>query len=525
MTTYLIRRLLFMIPTLLGITFLVFMLVALSPGGIGAALQVGTGGTLQAASGAAVQQAYLEDRYGLEDPVVVQYVRWLGRISPVKFGERAQVLGKVRGAPDSGPQNKSNEIITPPKPIKAPPVWHWFVDELPAPPLTDRIEFVPGTDPDTVVRTWRRADREYAEARFALVGAVAMLEVELKEYAREIGRPDLITSDGKIRRGAIGKLDPRRDAKSFPGVEKMAREAIDAYSKAVVARARLKDFFEQRPFREAGVAIIPGVLSIAAPDFGTAFSRQRPVIDLIPPALMVTLSLNLCAIPIIYLIAIPSGMLAATKKGTFLDVGLGTIYVALYSFPVVLAGILAIGYLASKTDGLGLFPVAGLNSGGHAQMLFLPGTDSSGVWQPGWLLDRLWHMALPVTCLVYTGFAILSKQTRAAMLENFSADYVRTAKAKGVSPKDVIFRHVFRNSLLPLITIFVTIFPAMLAGSVVIERIFSVPGMGSLVIEAITLRDRELILANTVMIAVVNLVALLLADILYALADPRVAYD
>src|SRR5690606_26526427 len=102
-----------------------------------------------------------------------------------------------------------------------------------------------------------------------------------------------------------------------------------------------------------------------------------------------------------------------------------------------------------------------------------------GGWLPGYILDTLWHICLPVLCLVYTGFAVLSKQTRAAMLDNFNADYVRTAKAKGVSAKDVIFRHVFRNSLLPLITLFVAIFPAMLSGSVIIEKIFSVPGMGN----------------------------------------------
>jgi peptide/nickel transport system permease protein len=134
-------------------------------------------------------------------------------------------------------------------------------------------------------------------------------------------------------------------------------------------------------------------------------------------------------------------------------------------------------------------------------------------------------MVLPVACLVYTGFAILSKQTRAAMLENFNADYVRTAKAKGVSRKDVVFRHVFRNSLLPIITMFVSIFPAMLGGSVVIERIFSVPGMGNLIIDAINLRDRELLLANALIVGLVNMLALLLADILYALADPRISYD
>ncbi len=110
------------------------------------------------------------------------------------------------------------------------------------------------------------------------------------------------------------------------------------------------------------------------------------------------------------------------------------------------------------------------------------------------------------------------------MLDNFNMDYVRTAKAKGVASNTIVMRHVFRNSLLPLITMFVSIFPAMLAGSVVIEQIFTVPGMGRLTLESINLRDRELLLANTLMIAGVNLIALLLADILYALADPRISY-
>jgi peptide/nickel transport system permease protein len=158
-------------------------------------------------------------------------------------------------------------------------------------------------------------------------------------------------------------------------------------------------------------------------------------------------------------------------------------------------------------------------------MTFLPSIGPDGVWERGYLLDSIWHVVLPVTCLVYAGFAVLSKQTRAAMLDNFNADYVGTAKAKGVAERDIVLRHVFRNSLLPLITIFATIVPAMLAGSVVVERIFTVPGMGSLLLDAIALRDREVILANTLMIGVVNLLALLLADILYALADPRVSYD
>jgi ABC-type dipeptide/oligopeptide/nickel transport system permease component len=195
--------------------------------------------------------------------------------------------------------------------------------------------------------------------------------------------------------------------------------------------------------------------------------------------------------------------------------------------PTVWAGVMALGFLASSQY-LGWFPVSGLHDKSADAFAFLPSwSDVAGGagFQRGYLLDTLWHICLPVACLVYGGFAILSKQTRAAMLDNFSADYVRTAKAKGVPRRDVVLRHVFRNSLLPLITLFVGLFPATLSGSVVIERIFTVPGMGSLIVEAINLRDREIILANTLIIAAVNLLALLLADILYAVADPRVTYE
>ena len=270
--------------------------------------------------------------------------------------------------------------------------------------------------------------------------------------------------------------------------------------------------------------MIPGVLWVGPPDLGTAFSKSRPVTDLIGNALPVTLLLNLVAFPIIYLIAIPSGVLASARAGSWFDKVSGATYVALWSIPTVWAGVLAIGYLANQQY-LGLFPVSGLHDRAAESWTFLPGTQVDGTWQMGWMLDLLWHMVLPVACLVYGGFAVLSKQTRAAMLDNFNADYVRTAKAKGVARKDVVIHHVFRNSLLPLITMFVTVFPATLAGSVVIERIFSVPGMGSLILDAISQRDRELILANTFMIACVNLVALLIADILYAVADPRVSYE
>ena len=508
MTTYLIRRLLLMIPTLIGITFLVFMIVAMAPGGIGAALKA-QGGTMQSQASVAVQQAYLDDRYGLDDPAIVQYGRWLARIFPVKVGERAQV-------------SRGGDLVRPPKPLKDPPVWQWFIPSLPQEPAG--VSAVTAADrAEKRQEALRAAERRWADARGEYLKFSTMLKEELGTYATAAGIRRGVDAKGQGRVGVLAGHTPNRSADQWPAVEVLWGETIKAYTEAQQARANLTAVFRTRPFPEAGVAIIPGTLSLAAPDMGVTFSGSRPVLGEIGRALPVTLMLNLIAFPIIYSIAIPGGMLAATKRGSVLDVGMGMLFIALWSVPTVLAGVLAIGFLASN-EYLGAFPVSGLHSNNAGSMPFLPRSGEAG-FERGFLLDALWHICLPVACLVYTGFAILSKQTRAAMLENFNADYVRTAKAKGVEGRDIVLRHVFRNSLLPLITLFVTIFPAMLAGSVVIEKIFTLPGMGRLIFDSIAYRDRELLLANTMMIAAVNLLALLLADILYALADPRVAYE
>ncbi|MBL9031010.1 MAG: ABC transporter permease [Phycisphaerae bacterium] len=492
-----------MLPTLVGITFLVFMLVALSPGGIGAGLRF-AGGQMEA-SKRAQQEAYLEDRYGLDDPAVVQYARWLGRISPIKIGPSDLV------APDG-------ETIRPPRETKPPPMWAWFAPKLPSPAAAVRAE---GVAPADRASAYRRAAADYATVRAASIAANAVLQQALAEYARSIGRPDAVSPKGKIRASRLASQTPDRSSPAWPAAERAANAALAAYAAASDARARLRAAFDAGPYPKSGVAILPGV-RLAWPDLGVSFSRGRPVLDLIGRALPVTLLLNLLAFPIIYLIAIPSGMLAATRRGSWFDAASGALFVALWSIPTVWAGVLAIGFLANDQY-LGLFPVTGLHDPAAQAATFLPSTHN-GRWQPGYLLDTLWHLALPVSCLVYGGFAVLAKQTRAAMLDNFNADYVRTAKAKGVAGRDIVIHHVFRNSLLPLITMFVTVFPATLAGSVVIESVFSIPGMGSLILDAINLRDRELILANTLMVAAVNLLALLLADVLYALADPRVSY-
>ncbi len=515
MGTYILRRLLLMVPTLIGMTLLVFVLIAASPGGIGAALNVSGGGQMEAGTSKAQQQAYLEDRYGLDAPIVVQYVRWLGRVSPVKFGRRDLV-------------SPTGEVIRSPRPIDPPMHWREFGGALPEVEQAETaFAFDPGATGEDKSRAYRRASQGYTRVRAEYVLARAGYEQTVGEALRAIGLDRHVNRDGTMKPGTPGSavravLD---DAEQGPIAEAAFDDAIARYADAIEGRRELKAVFDARPFPPAGVPILPNTLSLAAPDLGMSFARGRPVLTLITDALPNTLLLNLMAIPIIYFIAVPSGMLAATRRGGLFDVLSGGLYVALWSIPIVWACVLMLGFLANKETGLGWFPVTGLNSIEGEGMTWLPSTAPDGTFVRGFVLDTLWHMCLPVAALVYAGFAVLSKQTRAAMLDNFNADYVRTAKAKGVRSRDIVLRHVFRNSLLPIITMFVSIFPAMLGGSVVVERVFSVPGMGNLVIEAIFLRDREVLLANALIIGLVNMLALLLADVLYALADPRVSYD
>ena len=182
-----------------------------------------------------------------------------------------------------------------------------------------------------------------------------------------------------------------------------------------------------------------------------------------------------------------------------------------------------IGYLANKQH-LKWFPTAGLHDLQADTMPFLPAWTEAG-FQRGWLLDMAWHLVLPVVCLTYGGFAVLAKLSRGALLENLSADYVRTARAKGVPESQVLFRHAFRNSILPLITVAASIIPSLMVGSVVIENIFSIQGMGKLGVDAAFMKDRELVMGVTLIGGVIGLLSELIRDLCYAIADPRVSYE
>jgi len=252
---------------------------------------------------------------------------------------------------------------------------------------------------------------------------------------------------------------------------------------------------------------------VAKLNFGNSFKDGRPVIDKIGERLPITMTLSLTAIFLVYLIAIPLGVHSATHQYKVSDRITTFILFVLYSLPSFWVAHMLLTY-ACGGDYLNMFPLAGVSS---------PGASEMGPLR--WLLDRIWHLVLPVVCYTYAGLAGLSRYTRAGMLEVLRQDYVRTARAKGLSEHVVVMKHAFRNSLIPIVTLIAGLLPALLGGSVIVEQIFSIPGLGRLGFEAVLNRDYNVIMGFTVVGATLTLVGILLSDLLYAVVDPRISYE
>jgi peptide/nickel transport system permease protein len=245
---------------------------------------------------------------------------------------------------------------------------------------------------------------------------------------------------------------------------------------------------------------------VARLDLGESFVDHRPVLARIREALPYTLVLNGLALLLTLSIAVPLGVAAGGRPEGALDAVTGTVLFALYSLPSFWAALLLQALFSVKLHWLPLYGVV---------------SDSAPAGWEG-LLDRLSHLALPLICLTYGSLAFFARLVRASVADVRSADYVVAARARGLSRRQALWRHAFRNALLPLITVLGLVLPGILSGSVIIERIFSWPGLGRLYFDSILARDYPVVLALSLLGAVTTLVVTLAADIAYAIADPRV---
>jgi peptide/nickel transport system permease protein len=247
-------------------------------------------------------------------------------------------------------------------------------------------------------------------------------------------------------------------------------------------------------------------------NFGRSIPKNnQDVVSLILERVPRTLLLSATSLVLTYLLSIPLGLWATIRSGSTAERTVSTVLYMLYSLPEFVAALYLQLLFYTKLHWLPLF---GMTSDNFDTL----STTAKA-------FDLFKHALLPIICFTYASLAYYARFIHANMQEVIRQDYIRTARAKGVPPWRVIWNHAFRNTLIPLVTLIGLTLPALLSGAVILEQIFSWPGIGQLYFEAISQRDYETIMALTLMFSMLTLMGQLLADILYAVVDPRVSYS
>jgi peptide/nickel transport system permease protein len=253
------------------------------------------------------------------------------------------------------------------------------------------------------------------------------------------------------------------------------------------------------------VAYVQWIGNLARLNMGRSFQQKQPVTTVIGERVGPTLLLSATSLLLAYMLAVPMGLYATVRSGRPDERGISTVLYMLYSVPSFVAGLLLLNlFYVRLRDTPFQLPLGGISS------------DEFTLFH---------HMLLPVTCATYGSLAYYSRFVKSNMEEVIRQDFIRTARAKGVGPVRVIWHHAFRNTLIPFVTLMGLTLPGLLSGFVILESVFSWRGMGRLFLESITNRDYPVIMGLTLLFSILTLAGQLLADVFYAVVDPRVTYS
>ena len=243
-------------------------------------------------------------------------------------------------------------------------------------------------------------------------------------------------------------------------------------------------------------------------DLGQSFKYADRVTAVIGQHMWISFAISLIAMVLQFVIAIPLGIQAATHQYGALDYTVTVLAMMGISLPTFFLGALMLSLFSLN---LGWFPYQGL----HDASLIDPDFFTQ-------FLDTAWHLILPIVCLVILSIGGLMRYTRTNMLEVLNADYIRTARAKGCSEKSVIYRHAFRNTLIPVVTMLAGIIPSLFGGAMITEQVFSLPGIGNQAYQALVVGDVPFVMGYNLFLAILSVLGTLLSDLMYAVVDPRV---
>jgi peptide/nickel transport system permease protein len=469
-----------MIPTFFGISLILFLILNLAPGRPGTQ---GTADIAQSARGETTQESYriFREQFHLDKPVLFN-TRYTTN--------RDDVLRDVRVAADVT-EGTSAERIAAQERLED---YGGFA----VPHLVKSLD-----DPDARVRD--------SAAYFLRLTAVRPLIDPFNPNPNEALRQQNRAIDRE-------NAELRELRFAFDAPESKKREVIDGWKRWYQKTAGRFEygFWEKVRITFVETRFAHYWKNLVKLDFGVSLVNREPVVRTLISKLKYSLSLSVGSLLLAYLIAVPLGVFSAVKRGTRADRAVTTGLFMLYSMPsFFVATLLLYGFsLGANYPPFRLFPTGGWQSPTYADMTTL-----------GRIGDVLWHIVLPLACMTYGSLAALSRYMRAGLLDVLQADFIRTARAKGLSERIVIGKHALRNGLLPIVTLLAGLLPAVLGGSVIVEFIFGIPGMGLWIIDSIYQRDYNVIMAVQLFSTLLVLFGLLFTDLGYALVDPRIRYE
>lgn len=487
MLAYVLRRLLWMVPTLFGILLINFLVLRLQGNSLGDEMASSTSGMggeggarkAEQATGAIENYLLRFHRTGNNLPAVVNLRG---------FTDKADAVEWLR-AIERTPENRNRESH---RNQREKELWlqgTQLVQPLAAVLADDGLRELHGAasmalslcayTPDP--RTLPVDDREAARAVNARLKDLRIDYLNTNERGYEISDPRY----AEKRAALLGLVDAHDDL--------FGRSTAQAW-KAVLWETGFVDFFRK---------LLTGNL--------ISETRKENVFAVMADRWYVTFWLNLLSIVIAWGVAVPLGIRSARRLRSFEDRATTTTLFLLWSLPTFFVGTLLLHHFCTSSEtGRQWFPNRGLSS-----------PDSLWFSTPRYLVDLLWHAFLPLVVLCYGSFTSLSRYMRANVLEQLNSDYVRTARAKGCDEDRIVYRHVTRNSMVTMITLGSGLLSELFGGFVIVEWIFSINGLGSLLIDAALQRDAPLVMGSTLVSVALLLIGILVADVCYALVDPR----
>jgi len=475
MLQYAFRRILWMFPTFFLISMVVFTLVSLAPGNPGQ-----SGGTENASTGASVQSEaviFFKRQFDLDKPVLLN-TRWT--IGTPEVRELVVTAQAVEGEPSPAARLQATTALE--------DLGNYLVRHLMV--LLEE-------DPNPEVRR--------------LAAAYLIHAAALPMVSERIGDAEVAREENRFREGYNSAL---RGLSCAPGAAAGCQEEVTTAWRSWWEAERAR--YEYTGLEKLQATFLDTRFArywwkLLHLDLGVSPNRV-PVLDTLLLKLKYSLTISLGSVLLAYLLAIPLGVWSAVRSGSRGDAVLTVALFIMYSLPTFFTGTVLLRLL-SVGDPVAWFPVGGFES------------DPVSPTTLGRIGDVIWHIALPVATSTSVALAALSRYARSGVIDVIRADYIRTARAKGLEEPVVIVKHAVRNGMIPILTLLGGILPVLVSGSVVIEVVFNIPGMGSFLVDSITNRDYNAVMAVLLASAVLTLVGILISDLSYALVDPRINLD